>query len=357
MYSLQEIVSNFKPQLAKIERHMDAKNSFHPSDVSLLADPNIKSADRLKIKESIKTMPLSYIIREYLVGTLAGADYLIPEKIYDILFGAGAVNDIVPLCAPVVSCPGSSLKVDVEVDGQFKAHFKASGGEGGTETAETTQVTITPQLFSINPVLTQELIEDSQFDMMEFHLRRAGEQMGQFSTEQYLAALIGGADGDGTQNTNSSGTNNVAYLSDLSECWAKNLEDGFLSDVAILPPTLLQTALRGEAGAGPGDYATQFHDRAVTAGPLEWGNFMGMNMVIFKHMGEGYTGTGAMYLSSKWHGFVLDKANASLVVRKRWMKIDKYSKPVEDLVGAVISARQEEATIYNDASCELTATA
>lgn len=356
MYSLQEIVRDFKPQLDEVEKYMDSKNEFHPTDASFLNYIE-KPADRVKIQESIKTIPLHYMIKEYLVGTLAGANYLIPDKIYDILFGAGSVNDIVPLCAPIVSCPGSSLKVDVEVDGQFKAHFVGSGGGAPTETVQTTQVTITPKLFSINPVITQELIEDSQFDMIEFHLRRAGEQMGQFSTEQYLAALISGADGDGTQNAVSSGTNNESYLSDLSECWAANLEDGFLSDVVILPPTLLQTTLRGEAGVGPADYSDQFHSKAATSSPLEWGTFMGMNIVTVKHMNTSYTGDGALYISSKWHGFVQDKANASLVVRKRWMRIDRYAKPVEDLVGAVISSRQEEKTIYNDASCELTATA
>jgi hypothetical protein len=357
MYSIQEIVRDFKPNLDKVERHMDGKSSFHPRDISLLTDPEIKAADRLKIKQSVKEIPLGYLM-EFLMadGTsdLAGAAYLVPDKIYDILFEAGAVNDIVPLCAPVVSCPGSSLKVDVEVDGSFKAHFGASGGSAPSETVQTTQVTITPKLFQINPVITQELIEDSQFDMMEFHLRRAGEQMGQFSTEQYLAAMISGADGDGTQNTCSTGTNNACYLSDLAESWAANLEDGFLSDTVILPPTLLHTVLADDTIA---KYSDQFHSKGSLNSPLNWGSFLGMNIVLVKHMNTDYTGDGALYISSKWHAFVQDKANASLVVRKRWMKIDRYAKPVEDLVGAVISARQDEATIYNDASCEITATA
>lgn len=358
MYSLQEICSKFKPQLDAVEKRMDAYAEFHPADISVLDGVNLKPAERTGIKETLKAMPLGYMMKEFLVSGLAGAAYLIPDKIYDILFEAGAVNDIVPECAPIVSCPGSVLKVDVEKDGQFKAHFVGGGGEAPVETVHTSEVQITPRLFSIRPAISQELIEDSQFDLIELHLRRAGEMMGQFSTEQYLACLTTGAStgADGTQNTVDSGTNNVMDLSDIVEAWAANLEDGFLSDVIILPPTLYGTVLKDNTVSM---YSDSWHTRmAENRHPLVQAEFMGMSVIVVKHMNTAYAGDGRLYdASSKWHAFVLDKAHASLTVRKRWMRIDNYSDPVRDLVGAVVSARQDSETIYNDASCEITATA
>lgn len=356
MYSLQEITANFKPQLDAIERHMDSTKGFHPEDVTLTphplvaADFGMKPAEVLKIQETLKAASLEHILREFLVKGLAGASYLIPDKIYNTLFTAGATNDIVPLCSPITSCPGSSLKVDVEVDGQFVAHYVGGGGESPTETMQTTQVEITPALFTINPVITYEMIEDSQFSLMETHLRRAGEQMGQFSTQQFLARLITGNHGDGTQNAFTTAAAG-GDLDDAMEGWQLNIEDGFDSDILIIPPYTLRTMLNDVSLA---IYSDNFHTRAANDPPLSWGSFMGMQIIVVKHMNTSYAGDGALYTGAKWHWFVLNKANATLTVRKRWMKIDNYADPVRDLVGAVVSSRQESKCIYNDASCEAT---
>jgi hypothetical protein len=357
MYSLQEITQKFPTQLKAIGKHMDANKSFHPSEITITphplvaADFGMKPSEVLKIKETLKAATLPHIIRAFLVKGLAGASYLIPEKIYDVLYTAGSTNDIVPLCSPITTCPGSSLKVDVEVDGSFVAHYVGGGGDSPAETMETTQVEITPSLFTIAPIITYEMIEDSQFDLMETHLRRAGEAIGQFSTQQFLARLITGNHGDGTQNAFTSAAAG-GDLDDILEGWQLNIEDGFDSDTIIVPPLVLRTFLNDVSTS---IYSDQFHTRAANDPPLSHGTFQGMNIVVVKHMNTAYQGDGALYVgAAKWHWFVLNKENATLTVRKRWMKIDNYADPIRDLVGAVISSRQESKCIYNDASCEVT---
>jgi hypothetical protein len=356
MYTLQEITQKFPEQLKTIGKHLDAANSFHPSDVTMMPGPyvahdfGLKRAEALGIRESLKAMPLSYIIKEYLISGLAGASNLIPDKIYDEMLTAGSMQDIGPLVAPIVSCPGSALDVDIETDGSFAAHYKGGGGETGAETIATSQITITPKLFDVAPAITLEMIEDSQFDLMAMHLRRAAEVMGEFSTQQILARLITGNHGDGTQNTWTTVTANTTALEDLAQGWAENYGDKHPSDVVILGPEPLTDIL---SDVTVSIYASQWHERAATVGPLEWGTFMGMNVVCIP-MNETYAGDGALYLGSKWHSFVLRKEHAMKIVRKRWLRIDNYSDPIRDLVGAKISARQEAACIYNDASCEIT---
>lgn len=356
MYSLQEIESNFKPQFTQMQKQMESSKGFHPSEVTMVPNQlnaeafGIKPADALKIKETLKAVSLPYLLHEFLVKGLAGASYLIPDKIFDVMFEAGSMLDIVPLCSTITSCPGSSLKIDVEVDDSFKAHYVGGGGDSPSETIKTTQVEITPALFDMKPAITLEMIEDSQFDLMELHLRRAAQAMGEFSTCQFLARLITGTHGDGTQNTVTTATASVHYLGDLAQAWAENYMDKGLSDVVILGPEPLKDIL---TDATVSIYSDQFHSKAVTQGPLEHGNFMGMNVVVVP-MNESYAGDGALYLASKWHGFVLAKATATLTVRKRWLRLDKYADPVRDLVGAKISGRQETKCIYNDHSCEIT---
>ena len=263
------------------------------------------------------------------------------------------------MASNVVSCPGSSLKIDVEVDGQFIAHFFGGGGAQPQETIQTTQVTATPKLFGINAAISNELIEDSQFDLIELHLRRAAEQMGEFSTQNFLADLILGADGDGTQNALTTGASTTTDLGDLLDAYALNLEDGFYSDTVIIGPGPVSDIMQDNSAA---IYSDTFHTRYVMADSPEsfWasapqfvlGKFLGMNVIV--DAASRTTGSGALYLSSKWHSFVLNKANAMLTVRKRWLKMEDYSDPVRDLVGASITARQDQVSIYNDSSCEIT---
>ena len=175
--------------------------------------------------------------------------------------------------------------------------------------------------------------------------------MGKFASNMLLADLITGIDGDGTQNAVTTATADKTYLADLAAGWEANAQDGYISDTIILTPEPLTDIL---SDATVSVFSDQFHTRAATDSPLVWGNFMGMNVVLVTRMNESYTGDGALYISSKWHSFVLEKANALLTVRKRWLKMENYSKPIKDLVGASITARQDQITVQNDASCELT---
>jgi len=213
------------------------------------------------------------------------------------------------------------------------------------------QATITPKLFGIRPEINNELIEDANWDVLELHLRRGAQEMGKFASNIFLGDLITCSDGDGTQNTETSNTANETDLVDLAEGWNENAQDGYISDTVILAPEPLTDIL---SDATVSAYSDSFHTRALTDSPLVWGNFMGMNLVLVIGMNESYAGTGALYLGSKWTTFVLNKANAMLTVRKRWLKIENYSKPIQDLVGASITARQDQISVQNDASCEIT---
>lgn len=356
--NLQEVLAITEEPRKLVENTLDVGH-FHPVDASIYK--GLKDADIADTKALIDRMSLAKMVQEYLgkSGTsgIAGAAYLIPDKIYDVLYTAAYETDLVPQASNVVTCPGSSLKVDVEVDGQFVAHYFGGGGAMPTETMETKQVTITPKLFGIRPEINNELIEDSQFDLIEVHLRRAAEQMGEFSTHQFLARLITGTHGDGTQNAINSGAGTTTDLGDLLDAYCLNLEDGFISDVFIIGPGPVSDILQDDSAA---KYSDEFHTRwsmngspiIADAGTMFFGTFLGMKGYV--NPVNRSSGDGALYLSSKWHSFVLNKAAATMTVRKRWLKIENYSDPVRDLVGAAITARQEAACIYNDASCEIT---
>jgi len=60
--------------------------------------------------------------------------------------------------------------------------------------------------------------------------------------------------------------------------------------------------------------------------------------------------------STEWHNLAVNKTYGIQTVRKRWLKIENYSDPIKDLVGAVVSARQGHLVAYADAVCVISLT-
>jgi hypothetical protein len=53
---------------------------------------------------------------------------------------------------------------------------------------------------------------------------------------------------------------------------------------------------------------------------------------------------------------VFDRTVAILTGRKRWMRIENFVNPMQDLEGAVVSSRQDTISMYDDSIYVLTET-
>lgn len=372
-FSLQEILgkTEVRKNLKEVECKMDGKKGgFHPDDASVYM--GLKTAMKVGIYETLKKISLRQLVekaglKEYLghSGALttgstgaAGANYLIPDKIYAELFENARGEDITPLVSNMVDTPGATLKIDCEIDGMFIPHFVSSGGESPDETLETAQGTITPRVFNINIAVTNEMVEDSLFDQMETHVRIAGKAMGEFSTKMCLFPAMDDERAtattyrvEGAYNTLNSGGATTFNYTDVLEAEGANSTDGFTTTHCIIPPHGPQTLLVG-AAANPWDL-NLLKDIDLKANPI--GNMFGIDIVRVKHMTTADTPAAVQWYSglysTEWHAIALNKTYGIQTVRKRWLKIENYSDPIKDLVGAVVSARQGHLNAYADAIC------
>jgi hypothetical protein len=362
LLSLQEVVSKTESQRKIIEDQMDRsgrKGGFHPDEVSIYND--LGRADIADIRETMNTIPLKVLInaaakdlglKEFLgkSGTtgIAGAAYLVPDKIYDIMFRSAWANDLTGNASRVVDTPGSTLKVDYAKTGQYRPKRFGSGGSMPDESIETGQLTITPAIWGISTRVTNELIEDSQWDVVQMHLEEAAKACAQESSAQFVNTLWSASNGDGTVNSGNTGVTGVTDFADIMTGWAGNAVDGYISDTIITNPYAVADFA---SDASVTAYGSSYHDAQVGSPPMLTGTFKGMNIYTFT--GEDAYGANVLYQSSKWCTLVYNKAEAALTVRKRWLKIDNYADPVKDLVGATITFREGYSTINKDAVFKL----
>lgn len=357
MKSLQEVLSITEKQRKLIQETMDRLGGYHPDEytpeqTAATIYDGLGKADYTEVRETMNTVPLKRIM-EFLgkSGTtgVAGAAYLVPDKIYDILFRSAWANDITASAMRIVDTPGSTLKVDYAVTGQYRPKRVGSGGGAPDESLETGQLTITPGApWKINTRITQELIEDSQWDVVQIHLEEAAKACAQESSAQSATVMIAAATGDGTLNTMNTGASDITDFQDIMDAWAANASDGYISDTILTHPYAVADF---SSDASVSAYGSSFHDRQVTDPPMLMGSFKGMNIVTF--LGESAYGTNVLYDGSNWRTLVYNKQEAALCVRKRWLKIENYTDPVKDLVGSATSFREGYATVNKDAICKI----
>ena len=382
-FNLSEIMEKTKDQRKQIEDHMDQTHGgFHPSEGSIYSGLN--DSDRQGIYETLKKIPLPTMIamaaseRGYLKHDLkefvghsgalttgftgsasSGFSYLLQDAIYTGLFENATMTDLTPTISNVMTSPTAWLKIDAEVDGQYKPKWFASGGEMAQETIQVTQGTITPRLFGFNIGVTNEMLEDNAFDTMATHVRIAGKRMGEWSTLMCLFPIMDDHRAsattyrvEGAYNTVSAG-GDYLYLSDLAEGWGANNIDGWGTDnIVVLPPHAPQTLLFGESGKTTSTDTTQTAYN-LQSNPI--GSPMGLPCYMTSHMTTSDTPAALQYwsglYSTTWHALVLNKNYGIQTLRKRWLKMENYSDPVKDLVGACVSSRQGHMVAYADACC------
>jgi len=312
----------------------------------------MKQADREKIFESVRKIPLREFLARSGTTGIAGAIYLIPTKVYQTIFDSAAGPDIVADISSMVlgsdQIGGTTMTVDIEVDGQYVPKKYVSGGQLPTETIQTLTSTLNfTEGFGINFRIANDLIEDSQFDVVEMHLRNAGKEMGEFASNEAATILASAPDGDGTKNTGAAEASNTYFVggatNDVNDAIIANLDDGFVSDTLL---TTHHAALHSILQTSGTQYnEADLWSRYVNGG---WPTQIGPLNIV-------YNDTAYMWHTSAVRAstVVFTKEKSLLTGRKRWLRIENYSDPVRDLVGATVTARQDSVTIYKDSIYEI----
>ncbi len=333
--SFQEMVQKTSEQRRRLRRFLGG-GEFHPDKCSVFDD--LKPSDRVELREAYSKYSLAEFLAKSGSDGIAGAAYLIPDKLYDTLIFYSKDTDKVPAISAYVAeqWDGGSLKVAVVNDATYKAKEFSSGGRIPTETVETMLPSLTPKSFGIPVVLGGDLIEDSAWDMIEFHTRQAAKAMGEKATSLALVPLIAASDGWGTVNSGAGDSGETKWMGSgangISEAIAGNLVDGWISNTVITSGQPWTHSISETLPAG----STYM---AVKPGFTHCIN----NIDVLLHT------SAADLTATRLLTLVFDRNNALLTGRKRWMQIENYGNPVADLGGAVVTCRQDSVTLYDDA--------
>lgn len=347
-YGIQEMVEHTEANLKKIKASMEEQNAYHPSDASLYE--GLSRSVARTVRESLHEIPL----QEFLDDTAAttGA-YLVAAKIHDELMYAAKQYDICPLIGRMASeWKGNSLSVDIAKDDSYKATGFSAGGKLPDSNVAVVQATLTPISFGVKITLTNNLIEDGAFPMIEWHIAQAGKAIGREASDRAIAVLLTSDDGDGTVNSASTGDSDETKwtggsTSDIALAIRKLGDDEFIPDTLLCTNEAYMHSISIAAREiGHGNDLSPVEDYNAKLGLLD--------VVLNNNKRLHASGDAAGAAMTSCVSVIFSRKNALLTGRKRWLRIENFSNPIEDLDGAVVSSRQDSVSLFNDSTFVLT---
>ena len=373
MLSIQEIVDKCHTQLLAVRRDMNAKGFFDPTETASVYNHPDESI-RIQVKETLRRISLQELLMKSGTTGIAGAAYLIPDKLHDDLVFYGQETDFCPLLSAymVNGWEGGDLKVDVVNPLTYRAHPMISGAQAEDNTGETMQPTLTPNTFGINIPIGGDLFEDNPHGLVEWHVRQAAKACGLAATDYLLTVLAAASDGWGTRGYSLTGdTNQTMWIggttADISDAIDHVSLHEWIANTIVMMPHVFYHSVRETIGR---DIAPAVAGNIWKPTPMpqytpvaQGFDFKIENLDVKLSTSSTLHGLGVRGVTdavgdspTQCVTLIFDRNNALLTGRKRWMRIENYSDPRTITQGAVVSCRQDSVTLYDDAVYNLTET-
>lgn len=342
MYSIQEMLDKTVEQRKTLEQFMDKKAYFDPQEISIFHGQK-KSVSR-ELYETMKRVSIAEFLSN---ATAAGGAYLVPDFVSAKIYSSLQTRDIVPLISAEIITPKSDTeKVNV---GLQNASVGSEIGKAQS-TLNTVQATLTLQRVTANIAVTNEMLEDQNYGLIEWQINEATKALAAKGNNLALTVLKTATDGRGTTVAISAGSDtttpaNVGAAIGTVACGGQDLGiPGFVADTSVMTQEAWADAFSTTAG--------NVVYPAQKAGFNAWS--MGLDIVFCNDSALFNTFTSNRLTDCVT--LVFAKDYALLTARKNWGRIENYSKPVDDLKGAVVTGRQDSVTMNDDAICKLSET-
>ena len=323
-----------------IEEVLDIGKEFHPDLASIYT--NLKPEDTQLVKETIRAIPL----KEFLSRGQTLGNYLVAAKVNDELIFGSRLGDRVPYISAQVITGWSGADLDITVSGvgdtgwSFTPDVGVSGGIAATNTGNVTKATISPIFFNTNIRISNDMLDDAaaNADLLTYHIRAAGQEMGMYGTRMAVKVLAANTDGLGTANTQAGDAGETKFggsaTKDVLAAFGLCKQDGFHATSVLTNYESARHSILAYSGATfmPAKEGYDF-----------WLN--GFDIAVHPYHLD--------LTDTRLTTLVFDRNNALITGRKRWLQIENYSDPIRDLAGAIVTARQDSVTLFKEATCKI----
>ncbi len=262
-------------------------------------------------------------IKEYLnTGVGAAGELLIPKLILPILVEEVDKNLLDRSLAKWVMGPsqlasqGGTFNVNLETPDTGNIREVGEGAEIPLDSKEYTTITYTFVKYGMAVRITREMMEDSQFELLQSNIRTAGKRLAENETALVLIAL------EGANTTVSGGA--AITIANLTSAML-NVEGQDFTPTDLIVGTDVLNDLRNIDTFAE---ANKWGDNTAAARTGTVGMVYGLNVHLFSNQ-----------VGTSTTAYVIDRSEAYGIAIKRDITVENVMLPTFDMEGAVITQR------------------
>lgn len=312
----------------------------------LLEYQNAGNSERKQLanKHSFKTIVLGDLDRdqkELLLSDEMESSKLLQSEVYDTIIEGQkpyrSVRDVIP----TFKADAHQVRVTYTSGATAYADEIPEGGKIPIDNSKFETKNIDIKKIGTRPLITNEMVEDGLWDMVQWELRRAGARMENKLNRDVIDTLCEGS-------WNSEVTANTVTLSDIASARKAVFENNWIPTEAFIYPTVESHLVSGSNLL----YANRAGDsNALRDGEI--GKLFGLNFHRLSvdgassthKWGNGYDGANEVGV------LVFDPEVYGMIAMRRELEIEEYDDPIHDLMGLSATMRFGSSVIQGDAGC------
>ena len=266
---------------------------------------------------------------------------LVQEEVYKTVIEGAEPFKCMREVVPTVNTNSYSVRF-VKGEAGTYADQVAEGGAINIDTQTYSKTDITINKYGTRPLITNELIEDALFDVVELELKKAGARLENKLNRVILAALVAGI----TTNTSNPGGAHIE-VSDIALAISKVKKQNYLPDILVTHPTAEGYLLQ--------DSNLAYTSYAGSPGAIRQGDIGSKLMGLTP-----YTCTATDAADPTWDdttaasditALVLSKADIGALCMRRDVTVEQYDDPIHDLIGMSCTMRYGFGVLREKAGC------
>ena len=271
---------------------------------------------------------------------------LVQEEVYKTIIEGAEPFKCFRDAFPIIKTTSSYSVRFVKGEAGSYAQKIAEGQPIDIDTQTYSYQDVTIYKYGTRPLITNELIEDSLFDVVNLELKKAGARMENTLNRNVINAILTAL------STNSVAPANAHIaVSDIAIAIAKIKKQNYIPDILVTHPTA-EGYLLGDSNLVYISYAgTDTGLREGNIGTKILGLTPYTNTATDKDTSPVWDDTSA---GSDVTAIVYSKNDLGVVAMKRDLTVERYDDPIHDLIGISVTMRYGTGILAEKAGCKIT---
>lgn len=285
---------------------------------------------------AVKTLTELFNVREdesHMIESDTGYIYnTLIEAVKDEMIG----GNLLALRLGPDDIPGSSIDRQLQdKDSLAIAGPIAEGSEIPQAKVTFTERTLEPKKYGGFPLLTEEMVEDNKFAVMDLNIREVGYQLARKLDKLILKEIETGADANSpVHNATCTGLT----LQGINDAFEKLEEDGYRPTDLVVAPSEAKDLRQLDA----------FADASKSGGTST------VNTYLVGKIYERVNVWTSLNINTSGDALVIDRKYALALAEKRPITVKNYDAVTRDMSGAVVTMRVAAGYLRKEACCTIT---